>query len=144
MKFIVLRIKRRKKRNALDVVPVVVRNKNMRLRGSSLARRGAAVPQHAQTCAAIQNKLRAIRCNQLQARRVSAVAPCRRIHRRRGASHTPEAQLYTGSSHLSPRTGLAQLDLCAYACACAQEACSMLAAKPGSVNEFKVGKCQTA
>src|SRR5712671_4630881 len=115
LKLVLFRVQRGEKRNSLNVIPVIVGDKDMRFRRAACSRRISAITQHAQACAAIQNELRAIGRDQFEAGRVSAVTPSGRVHRRRGASYTPETQLGKGSSHQSLRTGLAQLELCAYA-----------------------------
>ena len=89
---VALRIERRKKRNPLDVVPVVVGDEDMRLGGLRSVRSHPAVPEHAQPGAAVQDKLRPVGRLHLQARRVSPIAPGRRVHRRRRTAHTPKAE----------------------------------------------------
>src|SRR5437016_3585217 len=101
MKFVILRIQRRKKWNPLDMIPVIVRDQDVRLRSFSAIRRGPTAPQHAQPRAAIQNKLRAVRSDQLQTRRIAAVAPRRRVYRRRRSAHAPETQFGDGIGHCS-------------------------------------------
>src|SRR3984893_11512490 len=91
------RIQRRKKWNPLDMVPVVMRDKNIGfyLRFASLAVLpgiGPAVSEHPKTRAATENEPAAIRSPQLKARCIAAVAAGSSIHRRRRAAHPPEAQ----------------------------------------------------
>src|SRR5437899_492190 len=116
-------------------------DEDVRLRGAAGSRRVLAVAEHAQSSAAIENKLRTVRGNQLKTWRVSTITPSGWVHRGRGASHTPEAQLCKGSGHCSRRTGLGANGACAYA---SIGSLPMVAVKPESVNEFKLGKCQTA
>ena len=122
MKFVLRRIQGREKRNALNVIPVIVRHKNVRvdrrvartfvasslraiaagnfilrrIRMRLIRRAGASrqmTPQHPQPGAAIQNKSRAARSGQLQTRRVAAVAPGGLVHGGGRAANSPEPDL---------------------------------------------------
>src|ERR1700756_4290428 len=55
--------------------------------------------KNAQAGAAIENKLCAIRRSEFEARSVSAIAPGRGVHGRRGAAHSPEAQFGDRTAH---------------------------------------------
>ena len=82
-----------KERDALYVVPVVMRHKNVGFDGVAAICARPAVAQHAHARAAIQDKTRAVRRGQFEARRVTTVAPGVALQRRRRAAHSPEDQL---------------------------------------------------
>ena len=92
MKAILFRIQRRKKRNALDVVPVVVRHENVRLVLFRLLCGFQVASQHAQSGTAIEDHAGARRRGQLDAGGIPAVAPGGLIHGGRRAAHTPETK----------------------------------------------------
>ena len=73
MEAILWRVKRRKKWQPLNVVPVIVRDENIRADGIVAVRQLLA--QHAQAGSAIQDKLRAVGRGQFKARRVPGVEP---------------------------------------------------------------------
>src|SRR5690242_5433092 len=75
VKFVASFIERSEKRNALNVVPVVVRHKNVSFNRFAIRSPGPAVAEHAQSRAAIQNKAAAVWRDQLNAGSVSAVTP---------------------------------------------------------------------
>src|ERR1700751_1073420 len=105
MKSVVFGIQRRKERHTLNVVPVVMRDQNVRLWiahtgcNHACGRRGPAAAQYAKAGAAIENKLCAVRRGEFKTRRVSAIAPGGGIHGRRGTAHSPEAQLGDRTAH---------------------------------------------
>ena len=101
-------VKRRKKRKSLNMIPMVVRDKNMRFGGLGSVRTHPAVSQHAKAGSAVQDKLRAVGRQQFQARRVSAIAPRRRVYRRRRAAHTPEAESCSWRGHLLALEGVSE------------------------------------
>ena len=72
-------IERREKGNALDVVPMVVRDEDMRFQGRVCRLRGPSSAQHAQPGAAVQNERRAVRQSA-----VRGTACCRRNAMSRG------------------------------------------------------------
>src|SRR5208282_1346060 len=85
--------KRVEKRDSLNVVPMIVGHENVRFNSAVPApfRPPAVeslqvVAQHAQAGAAIENEVRAAGNFQLKARRVSAIAPCIALQRRRRAA----------------------------------------------------------
>src|SRR6202008_697791 len=49
LKFVVFCIERREERDPLDVIPMIMSNKNVRFRGAAGARESLAISQHAQT-----------------------------------------------------------------------------------------------
>src|ERR1700747_2053272 len=100
MEFVIFGIERRKKRNSLNMVPMVMGHKNVCFGGPIFAWRRPSASQHAQPSPTIQNELRTIRRGKLQAGRVSPIARRGRIYGRRRSSHTPEIQLSNGSRHL--------------------------------------------
>jgi len=61
VKVIIFGVQRREKWDSLDVVPVIVGHQNMRFRSAFPVGRGPAAAQHAQSGAAIQNNLYAVR-----------------------------------------------------------------------------------
>src|SRR5690242_15822895 len=82
---------------------MIVRDEDVRSRTFSPAGHAPAISQHAQSRPAIQDELRTIRRNQLQAGRIAAIAPCRWIHGRRGPAHTPETQFSDWDIHDAER-----------------------------------------
>src|SRR5438445_11422486 len=91
VKFILRRIKRGKEGNALNMVPVVMRNEDFGL--NLLIRRGRQpVTENPETRAAIQDQPATIRRDQLETRRVSAIAPRGPVYCRRRSTHAPEAE----------------------------------------------------
>src|SRR5215470_20051542 len=99
MKCVVFRIKRHEKRDPLNVIPVIVRHQNVRFQASPRRRHTPARAERPQSRSAIQNELRSVRRNEFQTRRVSTIPPRRRIHRRRGAAHTPKTQFADRNRH---------------------------------------------
>src|SRR5215467_9032907 len=93
VELIVFAVQRGKKRNSLDMVPVVVGDENMRL-GIALAGfwSGPTAAENAQPGAAIENELRAVGGDELKAGRVAAVAPGGRIDGRSRATDSPKAE----------------------------------------------------
>ncbi len=90
----VLRFKKRsKERQALNVIPVVVRHKDVRMYAALPMRLRPKIPQHPHAGAAIEDEPGAFGRRQLQAWRVSAIAPGIALKRRRRAAHSPENQL---------------------------------------------------
>src|ERR1700682_5483863 len=81
-----------KKRDALNVVPVIMRDENMGVNPAVAMELRQAVAQHAQTGAAIEDEMGAVRSGDLDAWRVAAVAPCVALRRGRRTAHTPENQ----------------------------------------------------
>src|SRR6185437_7718045 len=97
MKTIVCFKKRMEKRNALNVIPVLVRHQHVSFHSAVAAPSRPAVmlrlqliAEHSQAGAAIQNEVRVAGRREFEARRVSAVAPGVALERRRGAAHSPE------------------------------------------------------
>src|SRR5712671_7144217 len=72
VELIIFDIQGRKKWNSLNVVPVIMGHENVGLWGVRSARSSSAIAKHAQAGSAIENKLRAVWGNQLEAGRVSA------------------------------------------------------------------------
>ncbi len=90
----VLRFKKRSEEGkALNVVPVVVRYEDVRVDTALPMRLCPEIPQHSHAGAAIEDEPRAFGRRQLQAGRVSAIAPGIALKRRRRAAHSPENQL---------------------------------------------------
>src|ERR1700722_17697346 len=91
--------KRMEKREALNVVPMIVRHQDMRFDSAvTLPTRPAIVhgveviAEHAEAGSAIENEMRAARDIDLEAGGIAAVAPGVALERRRGATHSPEGQ----------------------------------------------------
>jgi len=97
--------------------------------------------QHAQSRAAIEYKLRAVRRNELEAWRISAEPPRGWIHRGRRAAHAPKTQFGDRTCHF-PRPMPILRKICPEKKG--KEAHLMVAAAGWSVNEIALGKCQTA
>ena len=106
LKFVLLHVERRKKRDSLNMIPVVMGDQDVCSLAFFPAWCGPAVAQHAQPCPAIQYEARAVRCFQLQARRVAAVAPRARIHGWRGSAHAPKIQFCNRNWHSRKRKSL--------------------------------------
>lgn len=70
-------------RNALNMVPVVMRDQDMGVNGTAAAFLGEVIAEHAQTGAAVEDEVSAVRGGQFEARRVAAVAPSIALQRRR-------------------------------------------------------------
>jgi len=92
MEAVLFRVQGREKRDALDVIPVIVRHKNVRLVLLSFLRRFQMTAEHAQPGSAIQNDACPRGSGQLDASRVAAVAPRGLVHRGSRSAHTPETQ----------------------------------------------------
>src|SRR5579885_3794155 len=103
MKLVVFRIKRHKKRNSLNVIPMIVGDENVGFRISPGLRNAPARTKGTQTCSAIQNELRSVRSDQFEARRVAAVAPSGGIDRRRRTADTPKAKFCDRDRHFFAR-----------------------------------------
>ena len=109
MKGIIFGVEWREKRDALDVIPVIVSYQNVRFRISYFRRQvvggwsGPAAAEHAETGAAIQNKLRAVRRSEFETWRVSAIPPGCGIHSGRGAANPPKAQFCNRADHYQPK-----------------------------------------
>ena len=91
MEFIILDVKRGKKRKALDVVPVVMGDKNMCARRAAGVGWGPAIAKHAKTGSAIEDKLIAIGRNEFETRGITAIAPSGIIDGGRGTAYTPKS-----------------------------------------------------
>ena len=85
--------KRMKKRDALDVVPMIVRHQDVSVDAIVAAQIRPTIAQHSQAGAAVEDEPRAIRRGEFQTGRVSPVAPGIALQRRRRAAHSPEDQL---------------------------------------------------
>ena len=106
----VLRFEERmKKRDALNVVPMIMRHQDVRLDPHPALFFRQMVAQHAQPGAAIQDKFGPVRCGQFQARRVPAIAPRVALERRRRAAHTPENQFGSLVRHRRAASDAARL-----------------------------------
>ncbi len=99
LKFIVFGVKRREERNPLNVIPVIMRDENVRLRAGAGAGSCPAAAQHAQSRAAVEYELRPVRCNELEARRISAESPRGWIHGGRRTAHAPKTQFGDRTCH---------------------------------------------
>src|ERR1700746_578649 len=93
VKFVLRFKKRSEEGKALNVVPVVVGHEDVRMDTALPMRLRPEIPQHPHTGAAIEDKPRSFRRRQLQAGRVSAIAPGIALKRRRRAAYSPENQL---------------------------------------------------
>ena len=90
-KFILWRIERCKEWNALNMVPVVMCHEDGRV--NRLIRCGRQpITKNPQTGATIEDQPAAIRRDQLETGRVSAIAPSGPVHRRSRSTHAPEAE----------------------------------------------------
>ena len=97
---IVLRqIERAEKRHTLNVIPMVVRDENVRLLGAVAIGICPMIPEHAYAGAAIEDETRSVRRNDIDARRISAVAPHSAIERRNGTANSPESQFCDVAVH---------------------------------------------
>lgn len=83
---------RMKERDALDVIPMVVAYQDMGVDAAQI-RRSEPIAEHTKTCAAIEDEPNATRSSELNAGRISAVAPRIALQRRRRAAHSPKDQL---------------------------------------------------
>src|SRR5271154_1179998 len=102
----ILRLKKRiEEWNALNVVPVVMRNKNVRFDAMAPVRLRPTVAEHSQSRAAVQNKSRTVGSYKFQTRRIAAVAPCVALKRRRRAAHSPEGQFGNVVGHRRRESG---------------------------------------
>src|SRR6185437_6413015 len=79
-----------KERQALDVVPMVVRHQNLRFDVAVTMRLHPLVAEHAESSAAIEDEARAVGSGDFDAGGVAAVAPRVPIERGSGAAHPPE------------------------------------------------------
>ena len=102
--------KRMEEREALDVIPVIVGDQDVRVDAFVALLCRPAIAEHAQTGATIENELRAVGSDKLKARRIPAVAPGVALRRRRGAAHAPKGQLRNMLGH-----EWVNRDACAYA-----------------------------
>ena len=93
VKFILCLEEGMKKRDTLNVIPMVMRDQNMRFDLVPGVRLHPVIAQHPQAGAAVQDELRSARRGQFEARRVSAVAPSVAIKRWRRTANSPEGQL---------------------------------------------------
>ena len=91
MEFIILDVKRGKKRKALDVVPVVMGDKNVCARRAAGVGWGPAIAKHAKAGSAIEDELISIGSNEFEAWGITAIAPSSRVHGGRGTAYTPKS-----------------------------------------------------
>jgi len=97
MEFVVFGVQGSEKRNALDVIPVVMGDEDMSARvGAAGGRGGPAVAEDAKSGAAIEDELIAVGRGELETRSVTTVAPSGRVYRGRGAANSPEAEFGDG------------------------------------------------
>ncbi len=101
VKFVGFRVERREKGNSLDVIPVVVRDEDVRFRAVARGGSGPAGAERAKSGAAIEDDDAAVGRNEFEAGRVAAVAPSGGVHGGRRAAHAPEAEFGYGNGHLS-------------------------------------------
>src|SRR5579872_677606 len=92
-------VKRSKKRDALNMIPMIVGDEDMRADGVLTRRGGPAVAEHAEAGAAIEDEAGAVRSNQFKAGSVAAVTKGDTVHRRRGPANAPESQLGNALRH---------------------------------------------
>src|SRR5439155_18631569 len=88
-------VERQKKGNALDVVPVEMRKKDMGIQRLALKLLDKLFAEHAKAGATIKDIDVAIDAN-FHAGGITAVAEIFRLRRRRGAANAPEADLQRG------------------------------------------------
>src|ERR1700733_9808747 len=89
----VLRLEKRvEEGNPLDVIPMVMRDKNVGFDSMPTVGLRPTVAEHSQSRATVQNKRRTVGRYQFQTRRIAAIAPCIALKRRRRAAHSPEGQ----------------------------------------------------
>src|ERR1700730_1710408 len=91
------------KRQPLNVIPVVMGNENVCLVAPALVRSAPAASKRAQTGSAIQNKLRSIGRDKLEAWRIATVTPSCRIDSWCRATYTPETQFGDRRCHFYRR-----------------------------------------
>lgn len=77
--------------DALDVIPVVVGDKDVCFE-TRVVFLGPAIAEHAQASAAIEDEASAARGGEFEARRISTIAPSVALECRRGAPHSPKDQ----------------------------------------------------
>ncbi|MCU1342967.1 MAG: hypothetical protein JWN92_2390 [Candidatus Acidoferrum typicum] len=92
MQTVLLRVERGKKRNSLNVIPVIVGHKNVRLDPVRFRLRFQVPSKHAEPGSTIQNYSRSLRRGKFQARGISAVTPGSPVHGRSRAANAPEPE----------------------------------------------------
>ena len=92
MKTILRLEERMKKRDALNVIPVVMRDQDVSVDAAIAMKLRQAVAKHPEPGAAIENEMGAIRSRDFDAGSVAAVAPGVALRGRRRAAHAPENQ----------------------------------------------------
>src|SRR5579864_279026 len=92
MEIILRQIEWSKKRNALDMIPMIVRDENVGLQRAVAFGIRPMIAEHAQAGPAIEHESRAVGRRHIQARRVSAIAPHSAIQSRNRAAYSPEDQ----------------------------------------------------
>src|SRR5580698_8138664 len=81
-----------KKRNALDVIPVVMSDQNMRFDALAILLGGELIAQGAKAGAAIENERGSVRRGEFEAGSISPVAPSVALKRGGRAANAPKNQ----------------------------------------------------
>src|SRR5271154_6799114 len=92
MKTILRLEERMKKRDALNVIPVVVGDENVRFDALFALISGQQIAEAADSGAAIEDKRSAVRRGEFQAGSIAPVAPSITLDRGRRATHAPKNQ----------------------------------------------------
>ena len=99
MELVLIDVERSEEGQALDMVPMIMGDEDVGLLGARGMLVVPAIAQHAQAGAAIENELRAIGSDEIEARGVAAEAPGGGIDGGRGATNAPKGEFGDRRTH---------------------------------------------